>query len=184
MRLASSALHSTSSVKRFARRTLSRILSTASSRVIRSLALRCRSEVERKTWMRPRAAPADRLARQVDVPVGAARQRGDDRAPHLGRDLLHAPEVGFGRRREPGLDHVHPEHLELPGEPHLLVHGRLLPGACSPSLSVVSKILTSRPILPPTRKRKRGTCWWGPRRLPAVTACSAIDLRAPLIPPE
>ena len=83
------------------------------------------------TWSRPRSAAPQRLAGQVDVPLVAARQRGDDRAPHLGGDLAHAPVVALGRGREAGLDDVHAERVELPGEPELLlgreaVAGRLL----------------------------------------------------------
>ena len=38
----------------------------------------------------------DRLARQLDVAVSAACQRGNDRPAYLGRDLLNTPEVCFG----------------------------------------------------------------------------------------
>ena len=72
--------------------------------------------------------PAQRLAGQVDVPLGAARQRGDDRPPHLGGDLAHAAVVALRRGREAGFDDVHAERVELAGEAELLLGGEAVAG--------------------------------------------------------
>ena len=69
------------------------------------------------------ASPARSMSRSVQRASAAMTGRRT-----CGRDLLHAPEVGLGGRREPGLDDVHPEHLELPGESHLLLDGEAVAG--------------------------------------------------------
>ncbi len=71
---------------------------------------------------------ADRLTGQIDVAVVAARQRGDDRASHLGRDLAHAPVVALGRGRKAGLEDIHPQGVELPGKSQLLLGGEAVAG--------------------------------------------------------
>ena len=72
-------------------------------------------------WMRDRAAPASasaaasmssRCARTSEATIGAS---------HGGGDGAHALEVARRRAREPGLDHVHAEPLELLGDLRLLV---------------------------------------------------------------
>ena len=123
--------------------------------------------------------PPDRLARQVDVPVGAAREGGDDRPPDLGRDLLHAPEVRFGGRGEAGLDHVHPEHLELPGEPHLLLDGEAVAGRLFsvPECRVENDDPACHAMLSLVRKTKAPRTRWSAAPL-LVSASPAIDSSA------
>ncbi len=72
--------------------------------------------------------PGQRLAGEVDVPLGASRQRRDDRPPHLGGDLPHAAIVPLRRGREAGLDDVHAERVELPGESDLFLGGQAVAG--------------------------------------------------------
>ena len=96
VRLASSALHSTSSVKAFARRTLSRIRSTRLLAGHPELRLEVQVGGGEEDMDPAAGGVPDRLAGQVDVPLGAARQGGDHRPAHLGGDLLHAAEVGLG----------------------------------------------------------------------------------------
>jgi hypothetical protein len=64
LRVASSAENSTSSVNRRASFTALTAESRHSSRVMRSLAERCRSDVARNVWMRDRSASSTRAARQ------------------------------------------------------------------------------------------------------------------------
>src|SRR4029077_18636127 len=61
----------------------------------------------------PPRCGAERLARKIDVLVGAARQRRQHRAAYPGRDLLHAAEVARGGRREARLDDVDVQGIEL-----------------------------------------------------------------------
>ena len=70
-----------------------------------------------------------RLARQVDVPLGAAGQRRDHRPPDLRGDLPHAAVVALGRGREAGLDDVHAERVELARESELLLGGEAVAGS-------------------------------------------------------
>ena len=81
-----------------------------------------------KTWIRSAGRTLQRLAGQVDVLLVAAGQRGDDRPPDLLGDLLHAPEVALGGGGEAGLDDVHAQLVELPGEPQLLLGGHRVAG--------------------------------------------------------
>ncbi len=62
----------------------------------------------------------------VDVAGGAACQTGDDRAAHLGGDLLDRVEVAVADDRETGLDDINVEAGELARDLHFLaqVHGR------------------------------------------------------------
>ncbi|HEX2219659.1 MAG TPA: hypothetical protein VHG35_12715, partial [Gemmatimonadales bacterium] len=56
----------------------------------------------------PAASEGDyRSVREIDVALGAARQRRDHRPPHFGRDLPHAAVVPLRCGREAGLDDVH-----------------------------------------------------------------------------
>jgi len=71
------------------------------------------------------------LTGQVDVPVVAARERGDHGTAHGLGDRPDAPPVAFRRTREPRFDHVHPERVQLSGKTQLLlgrhrIAGRLL----------------------------------------------------------
>ena len=59
-------------------------------------------------------------------------------------DRPDALEVAGRRRGEAGLDHVDAEPLELRGDLGLLVWRSAMPGDCSPSRSVVSKIVILR----------------------------------------
>ena len=91
----------------------------------------CRSDVEMKTWSRPRAAapsasPASSMSRSWQRASAAMTGRRISAAISL-----HAPEVALGRGGEAGLHDVHAERVELPGESELLlgretVAGRLL----------------------------------------------------------
>ncbi len=71
----------------------------------------------------------DRLAGQLDVPIVTPRQRGDDGAPHLGRDLAHAPVVALGCGRKARLDDVHAERVELAGQSKLLLGRETVAGS-------------------------------------------------------
>ena len=72
---------------------------------------------------------AQRLAGELDVALVAAGQRGDDRPAHLGGDLPHPAVIALRCRREPGLDDVHAEGVELPGESELLLGGKPVAGS-------------------------------------------------------
>ena len=63
-------------------------------------------------WIRERSAGASDARRLFDVLRPGPRQRGDDRPPHVGRNLPH--RLGVGRRgdREAGLDDVHAQRVE------------------------------------------------------------------------
>src|SRR5207244_8872815 len=62
-----------------------------------------------------------RLRARVDVLASRPAERGDRRAASDAGDRLNALEVSWGRRREAGFDHVHPEALELLRDLRLLV---------------------------------------------------------------
>ena len=93
-------------------------------------------------WMRDRAAPfRDSPARSMS----SGRQRASAAITGrrtLRRHLLHAFRVVERRDGEAGLDQVHAQRVELPGQlaPSRSVRSEK-PGACSPSRSVVSKIV-------------------------------------------
>jgi hypothetical protein len=74
---------------------------------------------------------------------GGSRQSRDDGAANLGRDLLHGIKVALRRDREAGLEHVHAEQASIWKSRHadLFRVVMLQPGDCSPSRSVVSKIV-------------------------------------------
>ncbi len=61
----------------------------------------------------------------VDVVGGAAGQTGDDRAAHLGGDLLDRVEIAVADDRETGLDDIDVEASKLAGDLHFFaqVHG-------------------------------------------------------------
>jgi hypothetical protein len=80
--------------------------------------------------------------RRVDVGRRGARQAGDHRAVDLAGDRLHGLEVAGRRDREAGLDDVDAQARELVGDLELLAVFSEMPGDCSPSRSVVSKIRT------------------------------------------
>ena len=82
-------------------------------------------------WMRAARRRLERLAGAFDVLGAAARERRDDRAADARGDLPHGLGVVRRRDREPGLDDVHAERVELPGQLELLAGpqreaGRLL----------------------------------------------------------
>ena len=82
----------------------------------------------------PARGRTQRLAREIDVLVGAARQCGQHRTPHLRRDLLDAAVIAGRGRRKARLDHVDVQGIELARHLHLFlgghgVAGRLLPVA-------------------------------------------------------
>ena len=88
----------------------------------------------------------ERLARLLDVLRAAPRQRGDDRSADVRRDARHGLGVGLGSDRKAGLDDVHAERVERARHAQLLVHVHREAGACSPSRSVVSKMIRRSPI--------------------------------------
>ena len=76
-----------------------------------------------KVWMRLRAAGCERLGGARDVAVVGARQRADGRFLDRRGDRADGLEVAGRGGGEAGLDHVHPQALELAGDAHLLVLG-------------------------------------------------------------
>ena len=68
-----------------------------------------------------RAAPFSDSPGALDVVGPAARQRRDDRPSYPRGDTLDPFGIGVGGNREAGLDQVHAERVELPGQLHLLV---------------------------------------------------------------
>ncbi len=69
------------------------------------------------------------IAGAADIAVVGARQAADDAVPDRVGDRLDRLEVAVAGGREAGLDHIHAQALQLPGDAHLFVarHGR--PGA-------------------------------------------------------
>ncbi len=103
----------------------------------------CTGEVDRKVWMRLRAAGRIASA-QRSISFGAARE-----SPHTTAFLVRlaiswtASEIAFRGDREPGLDdvdaHLVEQSWQLPASRHGSWWRR---GDCSPSRKVVSKITT------------------------------------------
>ena len=105
-----------------------------------------------KVWMRrPRGGRERSPARSMS----SRRQRAS--AATIGRrtsaaTVAHRLGVGLGGDREARFDHVHAERVELAGELQLLGHASSEnPGACSPSRSVVSKIVMRSAMEPPVK---------------------------------
>ena len=101
------------------------------------------SDVEMNVWMRGRSA--SRTASHArSMSAAWARARPAMTGPcDLAGDRLHRLEVAGRGDREAGLDHVDAQARELMGDLELL--GRCsarCPGDCSPSRSVVSKMMT------------------------------------------
>jgi len=71
----------------------------------------------------PRFRRFDRLARPADVVFVGARQRTDGRLLDGVGNRLDGIEIAGRRRRESGLDDVHPHLLELPGDADLFLPG-------------------------------------------------------------
>ncbi len=63
----------------------------------------------------------DGLPHGIDVGTRGARERGDHRSPDLAGDPLHRLEIAWGGEGEAGLDHVHAQTRELPGDGQLLI---------------------------------------------------------------
>ena len=84
------------------------------------------SEVDMKTWMRGRAASCSASQARSMSSGTHAGQAADDRALHFLGDAAHRLEVARRGDRESGLDHVHSQPRELPGDVELLldVQGR------------------------------------------------------------
>jgi hypothetical protein len=61
----------------------------------------------------------DRFGGFLQVSPVAARETGDGRPADFLRDAMHGLRVGRRRNRESGLDDVHAERIELPGQPKL-----------------------------------------------------------------
>ena len=62
------------------------------------------------------------LPRAVNVAGAGARQSGDNRMPHFSGNKLHRFKVTIGGDREPGLDHVHAQPVELLGQTQFFLH--------------------------------------------------------------
>ena len=103
------------------------IWSMACSRVICSLAARCRSEVERKVWMRPRAAGSmERAAASMSSRLQRAREAMmGARSADFAGDEADGFGVALGGDGEAGLEDVDAEGGDLVGEAQFFaaVHG-------------------------------------------------------------
>ena len=86
----------------------------------------------------------DCLPSAVDVFGAAASQAADDRTPHRAGDGLDRLEVAGRGDGKAGLDHVHAQVGQGPGQFQLLRQVHAEAGDCSPSRSVVSKIVIRR----------------------------------------
>jgi hypothetical protein len=75
-------------------------------------------------------------ARAIDIRSAAARERRDDRPPHLRRDHSDGFVSASGGNRETRFDEVHPRERPLPGELASSIRMEK-PGACSPSRRVI-----------------------------------------------
>ena len=120
-RVASSHENSTSSTSEAAYATDQRACSTTSCGSRPSFFSMCSALVARKMWMRERPAPASASAAASRSSLHGARERGDGRPADGSRDCADAFEIAGGCAREPGLDDVHAEPLELQGDLRLLV---------------------------------------------------------------
>ena len=155
-------------------------------------------------WMRGRSASRTASqARSMSRGV-AARARPAMTGPWTSRgDRLHGLEVARRGDREAGLDDVDAEPRELLGDLELLGEVQQMPGDCSPSRSVVSKMTTrsgsmvlapsrslsgsspvwvrgSRPprVIPPEgggeEEGRDGAAPWTPKKYQAVSAASTF----------
>jgi hypothetical protein len=62
------------------------------------------------------------LGGAFNVVPGGACKGGNHWARHGRGHGLHRGEIAVRRKREPGLDHVHSEAVQLPGQASLLLH--------------------------------------------------------------
>jgi hypothetical protein len=69
----------------------------------------------------PTLGGRQRAARAVDIDRMTPRQRGDHRTLDVGRHPSDSFVIGLRRNRKPSLDHVRPQHRELPRHLHLFV---------------------------------------------------------------
>jgi hypothetical protein len=90
---------------------------------------------------------AKRLVAAVHIGELRARKGGDHGPADGAGDQLHTLEVALAGDREPCLDVVHAETGELLGDLELLNRSSEMPGDCSPSRRVVSKITTRSSVL-------------------------------------
>ena len=100
VRVASMALHSTSSTRLRARETVAVMISSTSASLLRIWYSRWIGDVETNVWMRPRLRMAHGLAGAVDVGGDGTRETGDRRLLHALRNRRHGLEVALGRDRE------------------------------------------------------------------------------------
>ena len=77
VRVASIALHSTSSTRLRARATVAEMISSTSASDLRIWCARWMGDVETNVWMRPRLGMTHGLARAIDVGVDGAREPRD-----------------------------------------------------------------------------------------------------------
>ena len=90
---------------------------------------------------------AHRVPGRLDVLLAGAREAADHGAFDLARDRLHRLEVARRGDRKARLDHVHAQPRELVGDLQLFLRFSEIPGDCSPSRRVVSKIDATRSAL-------------------------------------
>ncbi len=95
--------------------------------------------------------------------------------PTLVGDRPDAVEVALGGDREAGLDDVDPQARELLGDLQLLGDVQEMPGACSPSRRVVSKMRTGVVVLSFTLGILLVTRWGHP----AIDSAGGVDATSP-----
>ena len=103
------------------RRTACRAISSTSSGALRSWFSIWIGEEETKVWMRGLLGVAHRLPGGVDVDELHPRQPGDGDPLALAGDALHRGQVAGRGGRVAGLDDVHAQPHQLPGDLDLLV---------------------------------------------------------------
>src|SRR5437016_2247194 len=143
VRVASCAGNSTSSVWDLARRTLSRTASSTWRSLIRSISRRWISLVETKTWMRKRSAGPSASAHR-------STSASDTRASPAITDPFTCPAMSLTASNSPWEDTGNPASItSTPSRASwsaistFSARVSAIPGACSPSRSVVSKNLTT-----------------------------------------
>ena len=97
--------------------------------------------VEMNVWMRGLLGALDGVPGDADVLLDGPRQAGDARPLHLAGDRLDRLEIVRRGDRKAGLDDVDAQRASWRAISSFSALFMLAPGACSPSRSVVSKML-------------------------------------------
>src|ERR1043166_2535425 len=115
----------------------------------------------------PARGRTQRLAREIDVLVGAARQRRQHRTTHLLRDLLHTAVIAGRGRREAGLDDVDVERIELTRHLHLFLGGHGVAGGLLPvaQRGVEDDDVSDHEVSPLDMRKQNAADLGDPRRL-------------------